>query len=578
MEEHNKVCLRYARFINTTASVSLSLLAEASLNEFHSSAFSGTGYIRRAYSRVMDMYSRVISYYNFCESEIDSQGKAMLTSIRAIFYARLSEYKKILQAVSGFEESETGNINFSEKIRSIIALHFNEMLAEINKNYMVHMWNMDSSGAQELAERIKNDIMRRFSNAFFEAYTEFSHQAKALDEKPQYVALLSLDRIKQEYNILGAIIRIQMPGFEMQSRSRTFVNEILRMIRSEYEHLDADINHIEALNRAKRESSAADSDFLKFMERILAFLNSKDTLVLNKDKFLSEYEVILNYFDEWIKTYWRKQSKEGTYNFHLLYRAKLQDVLRTEALFEGIKHEFDSIFDDISKNMEDYRGDEHVYQIIKGIHETISVKRENMNEMFEEYLECLAPASDNAVSSEYEFEKDIDEIIAEYKDSFYSFLDREASIKLLEDFYKTQINKFNSKNLQMIEEILESEKDSIRKADYKFRKECLFFEIITFEEIISYSASKLRDSENEAALKCSKLIEGAALNIKELLSEYGIEVIAPELGEMFNGRLHEVIMTREEEGFMRGAIIKVISNGYKEGNIVFARANVICAK
>jgi len=47
---------------------------------------------------------------------------------------------------------------------------------------------------------------------------------------------------------------------------------------------------------------------------------------------------------------------------------------------------------------------------------------------------------------------------------------------------------------------------------------------------------------------------------------------------MFNGKEHEVLIAETSEGFAKGEIIKVINPGYKRGDFILTRANVIAAK
>ncbi|MCL2565348.1 MAG: nucleotide exchange factor GrpE [Defluviitaleaceae bacterium] len=582
MEKHNKVYLRCLRFVSTTASIALRLLVEASFNELYTSSFSGTrfymqgGYLESYYSKVMDGYSNILNYYNLHESDIDPHEKATLASIRTIFYTRLSEYKNILPDSSNFEAREVSNAylqSFSEKIREIMLVKFNNTLKEIQNNYTANMWNITEVSSKDITEDVKSDIIREFSEDFFNIYKEFSSHAKVLDEKAKDVVLLNFERIKQEYNILKAIVRVQAPKFETQGKDYGPVNRILEMIQSEYERLGYDIDHTEKLyNQAMQEIYASGGDFYRFIDSILVCINSKDDLIQNMDKFLCEYVFILDEYDEEVKAYWRDEFNE---NPDML---KPHDTLRTEALFSGIMKEFDTVYRSISENMEDCKDDTGIYQIISGIYETIAVKQGSMNEMFEEYLENLKPFLGKESYQGYDFEQNIEKALEEYKLNFNDFFDNEGCAKLIDDFYKSQMENAKERNLISIEKSWESESGNIEKAGNKFKKECLFFEIITFEEIISYSVLKLKDSENEIALKCSKIIEDAAINIKKLIMEYGIEVIEPSLGEIFNGRLHEVIMAKEEDGFVRGEITKVVSNGYREGDVIFARANVICAK
>jgi len=589
IKEHNRVYKKAVDFINTTATIALQLLVEASFNELYmnsacESRFSmHEEYLGRAYSQVMDGYSSIISYYNMHDAEIDSYGKNKLAGIRTILYTRLSEYKKI--SPDSFETGKTGQsdeylLNFSNKIREIILKKFSKVLESIAPNYTVHMWNLATAKASEVLEDIKADIMREFSEDFFETYKTFTGQVKVSSENARVTAKLNFERIKQEYDILGVIVKVQAPELEARSEGYGPVNRVLDMIRSEYERLGSDINHIEALhNQANQEIDAEGDDFYKFMGRVLVFLNSKDALAVNLDKFVCEYVFVLDDYDEGVRAYWRELCNERPQQSQSMVKAKEESLLRTETLAGGITSEFAFALSGIGQNMELCKDDSGVYQVVLGIHETLSMKMSSMNEMYGEYLENMKAFSDNELSLAYDSDKDIEDALAEYKLTFYSFFDDVSkSLKEADRFYKQRIEKAKEKSLRATEKVWDDGIKAIKNMEFRFRKECLFFEIVTFEEIISYSVLKLKDSELEAAKSCCRFIVEAAANIKKILEICGIEIIEPEIGEMFNGRLHEVIMAKEEEGFVRGEITKVLSKGYREGAVVFARANVICAK
>ena len=62
------------------------------------------------------------------------------------------------------------------------------------------------------------------------------------------------------------------------------------------------------------------------------------------------------------------------------------------------------------------------------------------------------------------------------------------------------------------------------------------------------------------------------------LEEYEIYIINPKIKEIFNAREHEILMAKEEEGFEKGEIIKVLNKGYKTKEDIILRANVVCSK
>ena len=121
----------------------------------------------------------------------------------------------------------------------------------------------------------------------------------------------------------------------------------------------------------------------------------------------------------------------------------------------------------------------------------------------------------------------------------------------------------------------------LQKKLAQFKKEQLLFECSTFEEILHYSVSRLREvSESDAPEVHAFVaaIDENAARLSSILTCRGITLMQPSPHDMFNGREHEVLMAEEREGFAKGEIIKFINSGYKEKDIVLIRANVIAAK
>ena len=116
------------------------------------------------------------------------------------------------------------------------------------------------------------------------------------------------------------------------------------------------------------------------------------------------------------------------------------------------------------------------------------------------------------------------------------------------------------------------------KASFRFKKETLLYEISTYEEILYYSVTRLRESSLPEVAAAVTILDDTFLALEALLAENGITPIRPAAHEAFNGREHEVLTAEEQEGFAKGEIIKTMTSGYKLGDQVILRANVIAAR
>jgi len=111
-----------------------------------------------------------------------------------------------------------------------------------------------------------------------------------------------------------------------------------------------------------------------------------------------------------------------------------------------------------------------------------------------------------------------------------------------------------------------------------FLKLHLLFECSTFEEILHYSVSRLRQADDPAVLAFAAAIDANAAQLSGIFTTHGIALIAPEPHDLFNGREHEVLMAEVHEDYKKGEIIKLMNCGYRQGDTILLRANVIAAK
>ncbi len=108
-----------------------------------------------------------------------------------------------------------------------------------------------------------------------------------------------------------------------------------------------------------------------------------------------------------------------------------------------------------------------------------------------------------------------------------------------------------------------------------FKKECVLREISTFEEIINHSLSTL--SENENNFEFIKFMEEINEDIRSSLEKHDIKIILPKVEETFDAKEHFVLVAEKDKMFKKGQIIKVVSSGFKENDLVIVKANVVCA-
>jgi len=120
--------------------------------------------------------------------------------------------------------------------------------------------------------------------------------------------------------------------------------------------------------------------------------------------------------------------------------------------------------------------------------------------------------------------------------------------------------------------------EKMAKAALRFRREILLYEVATYEEILTHSVSRLHKSDNVQVKSMAARLEYAYAALEVLLRKNNITPIRPDPHEPFNGKEHEVLVAEKHEGFEKGEIIKRVGSGYRCGELVLLRANVIAAK
>ena len=596
VKRQNKIYSKVAAFINGTAAEALRLLIEASFNEFNMNLFNNSrlcvhdNYLLGAYSRSIKSYAAIIAYYNKVEESIhDPHSKSILRGIRTILYTRISEYKEmdIDSLYNDRDEYENKYLMaFSGAIEQMIKDGCPKLSIDINDNYFKDIWHITEKKAEEITENIKADVIRVFAANIYNIYMNNSAKAGSNCVKEQAGERIKncFEQIKQEQDILGAIVKIQAPELEARNTEISVVRKILAMLREQDQKIAFDINHIESLYRQAEIGESESEDFYTFLGRVTAFINSKDILTEKKDEFICEYVFLLDDFDEGVRNYVNNKFSErmARVGTEILEERQKQAIEGTQLLAAKVIGEFKNAVKEIDVNA--YKEDEISNRIIQGINETLSIKVQSMGEMLGEYYESVKPYLEkrfciNNLYAKAAREADIEKQLNKYKSNNSGWLeDMKTSSKVLDNFLKETYLSVKNKGLLVAKKSIDSDRVNVARIDSRFKKECIFFEIITFEEIINYSISKLAQSESCAVTDYAEIVKACDDSIKEYMQSVGIEIISPESRDMFNGKIHEVLMVKEEDGFSKGKIIKVVNNGYREGGVIYARANVICAK
>lgn len=214
-----------------------------------------------------------------------------------------------------------------------------------------------------------------------------------------------------------------------------------------------------------------------------------------------------------------------------------------------------------SSQLENLTIPEESKKIVQAMSETLQMKYETLKEKEYEYI---VAKKENSVAYEkqlLDFSVKIKSKIDEYFEEMLR-CDKYPFVFVHENYQK------------LFEQLLGHN----LKFDLSYLKTDLLFEIVTLEEIVKYALPKLISDDHKAIQEVIEIIRECYEKISRNITKAGIEPIEPRIHDKFNGKEHEVIMTEEVEGFIKGEVVTVHTKGYKFEGLPILRASVIAAK
>ncbi|MCL2463071.1 MAG: nucleotide exchange factor GrpE, partial [Defluviitaleaceae bacterium] len=398
-----------------------------------------------------------------------------------------------------------------------------------------------------------------------------------------------LGLLESERDVLSSVIRIQAAALEGElsgdaanSHEKTIVLGILAVIREGYQYFGGEAAEI--LEYVKSAPQKPDlSQNLSADEWLGVLRSCLDAGVEQESARPASYAKFTGILKEALPMVAARAA--GRLDFsRAIHRAR---ELRGEnvSLAEVIKPVFDAL---CAQDIDILECAEPEGGIIRGVLETMAIKSESVEENTRTFSdECEGIIGQNVPDggcslkiSDEELKTMFGGARSAWESAFPEIpcSDREISQKLREFSDKSlESEGFASYSLRL-QKAGERILAQTEKAAARFRKDSLLYEVSTFEEIINYSISRLRQSDNPAVSGFAAAFDGAAAEIYKILSRSGIEVIEPQPHDAFNGREHEVLLAETSPDFVRGEIIKRVSLGYKQNGTVLLRANVIAAR
>lgn len=200
-------------------------------------------------------------------------------------------------------------------------------------------------------------------------------------------------------------------------------------------------------------------------------------------------------------------------------------------------------------------------KIMKGVEDTLHLKYTSLKDRDEDYhmskKEDYLIYSEGFIAFKNQFEKNCETYLSQ------------AIGGSNESFMEAQ-SKFN----RLVDQAYRENEDK----DLNYLKTEVLFEIKTLEDLIHHSIMKLKESGIAGCQGFANVVDTLYTRIVAQLRRIDILQINPKAHEVFNGKLHEVLVTESEEGFDKGEVIRSQNSGFVYGKQVLQRASVIVAK
>ena len=226
--------------------------------------------------------------------------------------------------------------------------------------------------------------------------------------------------------------------------------------------------------------------------------------------------------------------------------------------------------------------------ILIGICETIDIKIENLAESAERFVSTSiamleSGKTDTVLLTEAEkrdlAEKCVDDVFARMTAAYGEGRDDcPIGLQMKEIAENCTDNAYAHAAMARVSKALENRRNDVIKQAASFKRDGLLYEMSTFEEILRYSVSRLRTSDKLVDSSFVSAIDAVDKDLAAILSKNDITLILPAPHDLFNAKEHEILLAEESADFQKGEVVKVMNSGYRQGDAVLLRANIIAAR
>jgi hypothetical protein len=503
---------------------------------------------------LMDVYRRVVELAG--ETSLESPTvRALVMGIFEVLNSRLREFE------DEFDGVERNPITTEKK------LIFDEAFANAKKLIENKKVNFTTGLREDHQHEWDEHFDIILQGDFYEMYSYYREglrfcQTKLDDLHGRKTARFFTELIEREGEELGNIINVQVRALEDAAAKDFTIAAIIDALREAHQQTEPVISKLQGLLNAPQKKPLPCRTFEEFESGLLSALEkSAPTSPEQKNFFAAldaETMALLDVID--------MDYKKAAY--------KLQRIISAEVLLAG---EIMRVFEKVSIPKIPDDTDPYEQEIIAGIRETIDIKISGLQESIQEFMK---KSSD--ILKDFSAKKNLpngENRAAVLADVRAAWLENPPDEDGIDEFFEnirdgesfSRCREHADKQVHLYLEILE-------KSSVRFKKETLLYEICTYEEILTHSVSRLRNSSNPAVLSAALTLDDTFRALEIILKKNNVEIIRPSVREQFNAKEHEVLVAEKNEDFAKGEIIKIMTAGYKFKNHVILRANVIAAR
>ncbi|MDR2903435.1 MAG: nucleotide exchange factor GrpE [Clostridiales bacterium] len=569
------------------------------------------------YDRLMACYRVIVEIYN--ENTLlfsDNYIKNIYDGLFDIFVSRTKSFEETGAEAAQAEKPnpisiEKNNIifdslrifgrDFDQRAHQFKTEKQREIILNAREKFLLCM---DAATDAALTGELADALFKSCGGMLYKLFTETVRMTilQLNDLERRKTVAYYFELLSREQDILSNLIKVQAGALETSmkqgaedARTVAVIQLILKNLREIYQHYGKEADEILAIHRAgviarkdagqPEETAANDALIGGVFEAARAETEDAAAFAAVKEKFEAAQALLKESLYKAVKHHFEAVTQTNIGGKETLSLKKA--FSQTETMAEQMTAAFEYIAAYYKEEKECLLSDGENAEILAGIAETIEIKIDSIRE---NRLAFRAAAEKSAASAAgVRPEISPEEIAAAAEQCYETVLlslkslgrdDRRGigAALIRRALFELSEREAVARYYEKLEKARHQKFEDAHKKSVRFIKDHLLFEMMTFEEINVYSVSRLRESANPAIAALVAVIDRQTAVLTGILKQNGIEPIHPAPHDPFNGKEHEVLMAEKNEEYKKGEIIKVMNGGYKYGETVLLRANVIAAR